>query len=240
MVMKEEGHARRSYLCGMFGRISGKYDIVNRLMSFGMDRSWRRILLARALLPRGGRLLDVGIGTGDIALKALKIDPMIRVTGIDFTLQMMRVGRERPGGYSINWCNADALHLPFPEATFDAVTSGFLARNVIDVGRAFEEQMRVVRPGGRVVCLDTSPVPHNMLRPLVLFHLNILIPFLGFLITRQRDAYKYLPSSTHAFKDPEVLAEIMSGVGLKDVTFQSFMFGNIALHWGVRPREDGQ
>ncbi|MFC1869412.1 class I SAM-dependent methyltransferase, partial [Thermodesulfobacteriota bacterium] len=112
----------------------------------------------------------------------------------------------------------------------DAVTSGFLVRNVVDVRRAFEEQMRVVRPGGRVVCLDTSPVPCNMLRPFVLFHLNILIPFLGYLITRQRDAYKYLPRSTLNF---------MAGVGLKDVTFRRFMFGNIALHWGVRPEENG-
>jgi demethylmenaquinone methyltransferase/2-methoxy-6-polyprenyl-1,4-benzoquinol methylase len=127
------------------------------------------------------------------------------------------------------------LQLPFPDATFDAVTSGYLVRNVIDVHRAFEEQMRVVKPGGRVVCLETSPAPRNALRPLVLFHLKVVIPLLGYLIARNRAAYMYLPQSTQAFKTPDQLALIMESIGLKDVSYHRFMFGTMAVHVGVRP-----
>jgi demethylmenaquinone methyltransferase/2-methoxy-6-polyprenyl-1,4-benzoquinol methylase len=95
--------------------------------------------------------------------------------------------------------------------------------------------MRVVRPGGRVVCLDTSPVPRNALRPFILFHLKVMIPLLGYLVTRNRGAYMYLPESTQAFMTPDRLAAIMRSVGLKDVSYRRFMLGTIAVHTGLRP-----
>jgi len=219
----------------MFGRISGRYDLMNRLMTFGQDRSWRWYVVKKAALPKGGRLLDVGTGTGDIALEALRRDPTLSVTAMDFSFRMMQVGRRRPAGQKVFWCHADALQLPFPDARFDAVTSGYLVRNVIDVRQAFEEQMRVVRPGGRVVCLDTSPVPLNALRPFILFHLKVVIPLLGYLLTRNRAAYMYLPESTQAFMTPDQLASIMRSVGLKDVSYRRFMLGTMAVLTGRRP-----
>ena len=123
------------------------YDLMNRLMTFGMDISWRRFLLRMAAIPEGGRILDVGVGTGDIAFEALKNNPELRVTGVDFTWEMMATGRERGGDLSIGWCRADAMELPFPDQTFDAVTSGFLVRNVIDVPAVIKEQVRVLKPG---------------------------------------------------------------------------------------------
>ena len=219
----------------MFGRISRSYDLMNRLMTFGQDRSWRRYVVRKAALPKGGRLLDVGTGTGDIALEALSRDPALSVTAADFSLRMMQVGRRRPAGQKVLWCQADALQLPFPDATFDAVTSGYLVRNVTDVRQAFEEQMRVVKPGGRVVCLDTSPVPRSALRPFVVFHLKVVIPLLGYLLTRNRAAYMYLPESTQAFMTPDQLASIMRNVGLKDVSYRRFMLGTMAVHTGLRP-----
>jgi demethylmenaquinone methyltransferase/2-methoxy-6-polyprenyl-1,4-benzoquinol methylase len=234
-MMPIEGPDKTVGVREMFGRISGSYDLMNRLMTLGRDRSWRRYVVKKAALPKGGRLLDVGTGTGGISLEALRSDPALSVTAMDFSFRMMQVGRRRPTGQSVLWCHADALNLPFPDATFDAVTSGYLVRNVIDARQAFEEQMRVVRPGGRVVCLDTSPVPLNALRPFILFHLKVMIPLLGYLVTRNREAYIYLPESTQAFMTPDRLAAIMRSVGLKDVSYRRFMLGTIAVHTGLRP-----
>ncbi|MCP4668361.1 MAG: class I SAM-dependent methyltransferase, partial [Deltaproteobacteria bacterium] len=122
--------------------------------------------------------------------------------------------------------------LPFPDKTFDAVTSAYLVRNVTDPGRAFEEQVRVTKPGGMVVCLDTSPPPRNMLTPLLLFHLGVVIPFLGSLIARNRAAYTYLPTSTRAFMTPEKVASLMRGAGLEHVSFRTFMLGTQVVHKG--------
>jgi demethylmenaquinone methyltransferase/2-methoxy-6-polyprenyl-1,4-benzoquinol methylase len=219
----------------MFDRIAGRYQRMNALMSFGRDRAWRRAVVRAAALPSGGRLLDLASGTGDIALEALRHDPASRVAAADFSLEMMRVGRRRPGGAQIAWCAADALALPFADATFDAVTSGYLLRNVADRVGAFREQARVVKPGGRVVCLDTSPPPPSALRPLVRLYLRRVIPLLGRLVAGDRAAYAYLSASTEGFKTPEQLAAIMRDAGLAEVGYERFMAGTIAVHVGVRP-----
>jgi demethylmenaquinone methyltransferase/2-methoxy-6-polyprenyl-1,4-benzoquinol methylase len=188
-----------------------------------------------AALPQGGRLLDLASGTGDIALEALASEREATVVAADFSLGMMRVGRARPGGARVLWCAADALALPFADGTFDAVTSGYLLRNVADRVGAFREQARVVRPGGRVVCLDTSPPPPSPLRPLVRLYLRRIIPLLGRLVAGDRAAYAYLSASTEGFKTPAELAAIMREAGLADVRHRSFMGGTIAVHVGVRP-----
>jgi len=223
----------------MFDRIAGRYQRMNALMTFGRDRAWRRAVVREAALPPGGRLLDVASGTGDIALEALARDPSGSVVAGDFSLGMMRVGRLRTGGGRVFWCAADALALPFADASFDAVTSGYLLRNVADRVGAFREQARVVRPGGRVVCLDTSPPPPSLLRPFVRFYLRRVIPLLGRLVAGDRPAYAYLAASTEGFKSPAELAAIMREAGLVDVRHQAFMGGSIAVHTGTRPRAGG-
>ena len=220
----------------MFGNIARRYDIMNSLMTFGRDHAWRRYVIEMTGLTSGERLLDVGAGTGRIALDAIADTPDITVIATDFSLEMMRVGKKGSGGLRIPWCCADALHLPFPDSHFHAVTSGYLIRNVTDRERAFEEQMRVVVPGGRVVCLDTSPAPRDILRPFTLFYLRFIIPLLGSMITGDRDAYRYLPESTQVFKTPEELAGIMEKVGFREVVIRHFMFGNIGVVTGRRPR----
>jgi demethylmenaquinone methyltransferase/2-methoxy-6-polyprenyl-1,4-benzoquinol methylase len=187
-----------------------------------------------ARTPQGAHVLDAGVGTGDIAMEILKRDSTSRVIGVDLTREMMRVGRDRPNGERIEWCQADALRLPFPDATFDTATSGFLMRNVVDPRKAFKEQVRVLKPNGRVVCLETSPNPYPIWRPLVLFHLKIIIPFLGYLIAHQPEAYQYLPASTLGFMGPEALTRLMKEIGLKDVQYRRFMFGTITVHWGCK------
>jgi demethylmenaquinone methyltransferase / 2-methoxy-6-polyprenyl-1,4-benzoquinol methylase len=233
-VTRLSGAERARYVQGMFGRIAGRYDVMNRLMTGGQDVRWRRYVIDQALLPPGGKLLDLGTGTGDLAFEALRRDAMLCAVGGDFTLEMMRVGQRRPEGRRVRWAGIDALHLPFAADHFDSVTSGYLMRNVIDVRQAWAEQYRVLRPGGRVVCLDTTPPPRNLLRPFINFHLHVVIPTLGRLIAGASDAYSYLPDSTENFLPAEQLAERLRAAGFRDVGFRRLMFGTMAIHWGTK------
>lgn len=228
------GEARARYVQGMFSRIARRYDLMNRLMTAGQDRRWRRHVIQQAQLPVDGRLLDIATGTGDIALEGLRQQPQLQAIGGDFTIEMMLAGMADSRRASIRWVAADTLALPFPDATFDAVTSGFLMRNVIDVEGAFREQMRVTKPGGQIVVLESSPPKENLLRPFIRFHLNVVIPALGKMVTGDAEAYRYLPDSTQRFQDPESLAELMRQAGLEDVGYQLFMFGTIAIHAGQK------
>jgi demethylmenaquinone methyltransferase/2-methoxy-6-polyprenyl-1,4-benzoquinol methylase len=230
------GQERAAYVQDMFGRIAGRYNLMNRLMTFGQDMKWRRFVVQQARLRAGGKLLDLATGTGDIAFEAVRAVPGIQAVGADFSLPMMRVGQQLPLGRAVGWAGADALNLPFPDATFDAVTSGYLMRNVIDIPRAVREQLRVLKSGGRIVVLDTSPPPQNLLRPFIEIHLRYIIPTLGRLVAGKSgaDAYQYLPSSTQAFKTPDELAAIMRAAGVRNVQYRTFMFGTMAVHWGEK------
>ena len=217
----------------MFKSISGRYNLLNTLITFGRDKSWRKYVIQEASLKQNALILDVGTGTGGILEEALFFNRNIKAYGIDFTLEMMLAGKE--GESRISWCCADALNLPFPDAVFDAVTSGYLIRNVTDIRRAFTEQVRTVKPGSRVVCLETSPPPSNFLRPFILLHLKLIIPMLGFIFAGNKNAYRYLSETTETFKTPEELSLIMRDAGLKDIKFKRFMFGTIAVLSGIRP-----
>src|SRR5512140_1309425 len=132
---------------GMFAGIAPRYDLLNRLMTAGMDVRWRKEVIRRARLAPGSRLLDLGAGTGDLAREALRSTPRCQVLAADFTLEMMLVGKTSHA-LPQDWSGADALNLPFPDAAFDALVSGFLMRNVTDVERALSEQYRVLKPSG--------------------------------------------------------------------------------------------
>jgi demethylmenaquinone methyltransferase/2-methoxy-6-polyprenyl-1,4-benzoquinol methylase len=232
-----QGRERAAYVQTMFDRIAGRYNLMNRMMTAGQDVKWRRFVIQQAALRPGAVLLDLATGTGDIAFEALRQMPGVRAVGGDFSLGMMFVGQREPLGERVLWNGADALNLPYGDRTFDAVTAGYLMRNVIDIPRAFAEQMRVLRPGGRLVILDTSPPPANLLRPFIIAYLRYGIPLLGRLISGDSDAYNYLPESTQKFKTPQELAALMRGAGFVNVAWKSFMFGTMAVHWGERPAE---
>mgnify|MGYP002713011655 CR=1 FL=1 len=231
-----EGQERADYVQNMFARIAGRYDLMNRLMTGGQDIRWRKYVIQQAQLPENGRLLDIATGTGDIALEGAKQVSGLQAIGGDFTIEMMQAGKRLPERSMIQWVTADTLNLPFPDNTFDGVTSGFLMRNVIDVPGAFAEQMRVTKPGGRVVVLESSPPKDNLLKPFIKIHLNHVIPTLGKLITGESEAYNYLPDSTQQFKDPETLVKIMKETGFADINYKMFMFGTIAIHSGQKPK----
>lgn len=228
---------KAEYVQGVFARIAGRYDLMNRLMTGGQDIAWRREVIRRADLKPGSRLLDLGAGTGDLTAEALRQQPDCIPTAADFTLEMMLAGRRsRPGlAQSAAWTAADALDLPFASGSFDALVSGFLLRNVADLPRALKEQYRVLKPGGRWVCLDTTPPPsRSLLTPFIRFHMRRVIPALGALLTGQRDAYIYLPSSSERFLPAEELAARLQEVGFTLVGFRKRLFGVVAVHWGFK------
>jgi demethylmenaquinone methyltransferase/2-methoxy-6-polyprenyl-1,4-benzoquinol methylase len=219
----------------MFAQIAPRYDLMNRLMTAGQDVAWRKEVIRLAGLPPQGSLLDLGTGTGDLAAEALRQRPGARVTAADFTLEMMRVGMSKPDRRNLSWAGADALHLPFPGTDFDAVISGFLMRNVGDLPEALREQYRVLKPGGRIVVLDTTPPPGGLLGPLIRFHLHTIIPALGKLLTGAKEAYQYLPDSTESFLPPEIFSARLQAAGFEAVGFRQLMFGTVAIYWGVKP-----
>ena len=195
---------KAAYVNRMFAGIAQRYDLVNRLITAGQDVNWRREVVALCQLPARGRLLDVGTGTGDIAYEAKRTHHDAEVIGCDFTFEMMAVGRQKrarrsfrlPGADRtdrVEFVQGDGLRLPFADDYFDAVTSGFLLRNVTDVDICLAEQRRVTKPGGRIVCLETSPPPPTLLAPLLSFYMLWVIPVVGQLLsTGNRTPGKYL------------------------------------------------
>ena len=228
------GRDRAGYVRGMFHDIAPRYDLMNRLMTAGQDVRWRREVIARAGLRPGQRLLDLGAGTGDLARDALRLASPAQVVAADFTVGMMLAGRARHPRPE-QWSGADALHLPFPEHRFDALVSGFLLRNVVDLDAALREQLRVLVPGGRMVALDTTRPRAGLHSPFVRFHMRTVIPWLGGLLTGAREAYTYLPETSENFLAAEDLAARMTAAGFEQVGFVRRMAGTIAIHWGTAP-----
>lgn len=212
----------------MFARISARYDLLNRLMTFGLDRRWRRLAVEWAGLPPGSRVLDLGAGTGDLAFEALRRCSPRLVVAADFTPEMLLHGRARRHGREVRWMVTDALRLPFADESFDLVLSGFLMRNVTDLDRAWREQWRVLRAGGTVICLDTTP---PSLAP-VRWYLRVILPLLGRLAAGDAQAYAYLGDSTQAFLPAEELAQRMSAAGFREVQYRRLAFGSVAIHRG--------
>lgn len=230
-----KGQEKYSYVQDMFGRIAPVYDLMNFLMTGGQDRQWRKFVVRQANLKDGDHMLDIASGTGDIAFEAVKAVPGVQAISADFSLPMMLVGQQRPMGRQVRWAGADAMNLPFDDNTFNAITAGYLLRNVTDIPRTLREIHRVLKPGARFVVLDSAPPPPSIIRPFIDIHLRYVIPTLGKLISGQADAYAYLPESTQAFKTPQELATLMVEAGFEKVAYKTFVFGTMAVHWGEKP-----
>jgi demethylmenaquinone methyltransferase/2-methoxy-6-polyprenyl-1,4-benzoquinol methylase len=211
----------------MFDRIAPVYDLMNRLMTAGLDLRWRRIT-AEAVVRSGDRVLDACCGTGDLALAACKAGG--KVTGLDFSPRMLaRARRKLP---SVTWVEGDLLSLPFGEESFEAATVGFGVRNVADVERALGELHRVLAGGGRVGILEIT-TPRGLLAPFYRVWFDRIVPLLGKLL-RGGSAYSYLPASVRRFPTPEQLADSMRAVGFAEVDWRTFAGGIVALHTGTK------
>lgn len=223
----------------MFDRIVPQYDLMNRIMTGNRDVAWRRKAVRAALcgrVPAESRVLDVATGTGDLAI-ALRAAGAGHVVGLDFSRGMlneaMRKAPPSPGA-GLDWIEGDALALPFQSESFDAVTVGFGLRNMPDYDRALAEMSRVLRPGGVLVCLETTPLANTLLRSVFERASGTILPWLGGLLSGDQDAYAYLPASAAVFPDAIELGRKMQRAGLEQVRFLRLGFGTVALHVGTR------
>jgi demethylmenaquinone methyltransferase / 2-methoxy-6-polyprenyl-1,4-benzoquinol methylase len=229
-----QGEQKARYVQGMFSRIAGRYDLMNVLMSFGQDGAWRRFVVNKARPKKGGLALDVATGTGKIAQDTARRGA--NTVGIDFCPPMMVQGRNEGVGASepVFFAGGDALSLPFADSTFDCATTGFAMRNVTNIEAAFREMVRVVKPGGRIVCLEVGKPRWAITRLFHRLYTRGVMPVMGKLIVGDGDAYSYLPNSMGKFPPPEDLARTMIRAGVRNVRWKQLTFGAVAIHWGEK------
>ena len=230
---------QRSSLQNVFCHIAGIYDWMNLLISFGLIRSWRR-RAARYLALRAGETgLDLGTGTADLAIALLAVaDPNAHIIGIDITPQMLEQGRRklRRRGLQerIELRLGDAEHLNLPDNSVNGCCSAFLIRTLDDLPQSLREMLRVVRPNGRVICLEVSHPPHRIFRGLFHFYFYKCAPFFGALLGQRLKAYQYLPQSLKTFGDAPMLKQMMEACGWSDVHFHRLTGGIVAIHIGTK------
>lgn len=218
----------------MFGRIVRRYDTMNRIMTGGRDVAWRRLAARTALNGSAGRAVDVATGTGDLALDLLAAGAA-SVVGIDFAPPMIETAREKAAGEPrARFLVGDALSLPFRDGEFDACTVSFGLRNMRDYQAAIDEMTRVIRPGGRFVCLELTPYRKPVLGTLFGWYFSSVVPLVGGLLSGEREAYRYLPASVDGFPDTYSLAAMMDRAGLCEIRWKLLGGGTVALHTGYR------
>jgi demethylmenaquinone methyltransferase / 2-methoxy-6-polyprenyl-1,4-benzoquinol methylase len=225
-VTHESGTLPAEGVRSMFDRIAPVYDVMNRVMTAGLDQRWRR-LTVRETVSGGDRVLDACCGTGDLAVAARRAGAA-EVVGLDFSERMLERARRKDPG--VEWIRGDLLLLPFEDESFDAATVGFGVRNVADLERGLAELRRVLRPGGRVGILEITR-PRGPLRLFYKLWFDVLIPLAGKILPGGK-AYTYLPASVRRFPGPEELAALMRARGFEDVRFRRLAGGIVALHVG--------
>lgn len=222
----------------MFDGIAQRYDLLNRLISLGVDQRWRRKTVQALQLKAGSEVLDVATGTADLALLTARMHTEGRVVGLDPSTKMLDVGRtkiERAGlGGRIELLEGDAQALPFESERFDGITMAFGIRNVPDRALALTELFRVLKPGARVAILELSEPKSGLLAAGARFHMHSVVPWLGGLLSGSRE-YRYLPQSIAAFPPPEQFADMMRQAGMEVVAVESLTFGVCHLYVGRRP-----
>jgi demethylmenaquinone methyltransferase/2-methoxy-6-polyprenyl-1,4-benzoquinol methylase len=238
--MSSSERQRREQVRGIFDRIAGRYDLLNRIISLHLDTYWRKKAVAAAL--RGGerRVLDLGTGTGDLALTAARaVGPGGKIVGLDFSFEMLRLAmrkkdKDRNGG-KIFYVLGTALATPLGDRSFDAAMTAFVLRNVTDLPRFFSEAYRLLKPGGRLISLDMFPPAGFPFALLYSIYFHRLMPWVGARLTRDREAYRYLSRSVKEFHPPEAVADMIARAGFANVTTRKFLSGAVCLHAGDRP-----
>lgn len=222
----------------MFDNISPTYDFMNRLMTLGIDRSWRRRLVNGVASTAPRRILDVATGTGDLAISLAKANPQARVFGVDISEGMMEVGRKKVEAEHladrVTLETADCLALPFADGSFDAVTAAFGVRNFEDLACGYREMVRVLTPGGTLNILELSVPPSPVVRPFYYLYTRGIIPLAGKLLTPDSRAYSYLPQSIAAMPQGEQMLALMEQCGLRDCRLHRLTFGAACIYTGVK------
>ena len=232
--------AKAAYVQRQFDRIARRYDLLNDLISFGLHRGWKQATVRAVRPAAGGRYLDLCTGTGDLAFRlADAVGPTGRVVALDYSAGMLGVARRREAAEHrrrapITWVRGDALALPFADATFDGATIAFGLRNVADIPQALGEIRRVLRRGARLAVTDTGVPPCRFYRTFADFFFVRVVPVIGALVGRDREAYTYLPASRETFPSQARLVRLMSDLGYADCGCRDLAFGSAALHWGAK------
>lgn len=232
------GAERQRYVADLFSRISGRYDLMNDIMTLGMHRGWKRKTAAIATQDSTGAALDVSTGTGDLAFQLARTSGITRTVALDLLPRMVSLARQKRDSdlpIAPSFIVGDALSLPFPSNTFACSTAGFSLRNMPDVRQAIAEMARVVRPGGRVALLELSPMESGIKARLFRLYFHRLVPLIGGIIAGDRTAYAYLPQSVDTFIEARELADILRDAGLAGVGYRRLGFGTVCIHWGDKP-----
>ena len=236
----EREGGKSPYVRKLFGRIARVYDLMNGLMTGGLDRRWRRFAMRQLALGADAYGLDVGTGTGDLAIAAIRAaGPGTRMVGIDFTTEMLDYGRKKLSRLGladrITLETGDGEHIEFPDATFDGTCSAFVMRNLADLPLGLAEQYRVLKPSGRMVCLEITHPPDPFLGAGFHLYFDRLIPLLGKAVGRSFESYNYLHQSLATFPHAPQLKTQMEAAGFTDVHYHYLTFGVVAVHVGTKP-----
>ncbi len=225
------------YVRGLFDRIAPRYDFLNHLLSSGIDVLWRKKAVALLRHDKPLVILDVATGTGDIAFEAARQLHPRRVTGIDVAPAMLSIGRskgKKKGFHEVEFTEGSAEHLPFKTGTFDAVTVGFGVRNFSDLNKGLSEMYRVLRPGAPVVILEFSHPRRFPVRQLYSLYSKFVLPAVGGLISRNREAYEYLPGTIREFPDGDGFLTLLRGVGFHSLKHIPLTFGIATIYYGIK------
>lgn len=221
----------------MFSDIAFRYDFLNRLLSFGIDRFWRREAVRVVVEAKPERILDVATGTADLAISLKQALPNAEVIGVDFAEPMLRVGRNKVSKLNLTLplLQGDGLNLNYPDNSFDALTIAYGIRNFTDRQRGLEEFCRVLKPGGRLVVLEFPPPPKNLFGRLFRLYFLGISPYIAGMFSGRRDAYIYLGKSVLNFPSPTALGSMMQGAGFVRIRYKLQTLGVSALHIAEKP-----
>ena len=237
-----QGAAKQRYVADLFSRISGRYDLMNDLMTLGMHRGWKRQTAAMATQGLRGPALDVSTGTGDLVFALGQCSGVESVVGIDLLPEMIGKARAKWAGnrraHGADLLVGDALSLPFSDGTFACATAGFSLRNMPNLSAALAEMVRVLRPGGRLTLLELTPMERGVKSFLFRPYFHGLVPLIGLVVAGDRSAYTYLPLSVDHFPSADRLAAMLGELGLDPVGYRKLGFGTVSLHWGEKPGDE--
>jgi demethylmenaquinone methyltransferase / 2-methoxy-6-polyprenyl-1,4-benzoquinol methylase len=226
-----------AFVRDMFAKIAPRYDAANRVLTAGMDEGWRKRAIALLAPPRGGAVLDLCCGTGDVVFHLLRTDPTLAVTGIDFCAPMLdgaRARAPREANGTATFIEGDVMALPFADASFDGATMGFSLRNVVDIDNVLREVLRVLKPGARFVNLDVSKAPNKLFKSAFDVYFYRLVPLVGAIVGGSKQAYTYLPNSLTNHPNADELLGRFTRNGFADAGFVRLMGGSIAIHYGTK------